>query len=214
MRKAGRSGRHNGLDPRQSASKAALLLIDVINDLDFPNNERMMEDALKAAEYIKSLKQRASEAGIPVIYVNDNFGHWRSDFREVSRIVAEETPQGRKLVDVLSPDDDDYFVLKPRHSGFHNTTLETLLRYLSTERLILTGFSTHVCILMTASDAYMREFELYVPRDCTAAPSPEEWEKALAYMEDVFDVDTRQADRLDLWALSSSRAEERESVAD
>ena len=212
MRKAARSSGPTSLDPSRSASRTALLLIDVINDLDFPDNERMVESALEAAGHIKSLKRRAAESNVPVIYVNDNFGHWRSDFREVSRIVADETPQGRQLVDMLSPEDDDYFVLKPRHSGFHNTTLETLLRYLNTKRLILTGFSAHVCVLMTASDAYMREYEMYVPRNCTAAPSSEERDKALSYMEDVFDVDTRASDRLDLEALSEVRTNESEHV--
>lgn len=180
----------------------ALLLIDVINDLDFPGSERMLPDALEAAERIKDLKRRARDVGMPVIYVNDNFGHWRSDFHEVARIVSGEGKHGKHLVDRLEPEDEDYFVLKPRHSAFYNTTLETLLRYLKTRRLILTGFSAHVCVLMTASDAYIREFDLLVPRDCTAAPTPEENDRALSYMEAVFHVDTRASDKLDLDALS------------
>lgn len=191
------------IGPNLQPGWTALLLIDVINDLDFPDNERMITSALGAADRIVELKHRAREAGMPVIYVNDNFGHWRSDFREVSRIVADKTSQGAQLVELLSPEDDDYFVLKPRHSAFHNTTLETLLMYLKCRQLILTGFSAHVCVLMTASDAYMREYRLFVPRDCTASPSPRQNDLALEYMAAVFDVDTRSSDELDIQAMRS-----------
>ncbi len=188
----------------------ALLLIDVINDLDFHGSEAMLPAVIEAAERIRTLKQRAREAGVPVIYVNDNFGYWRSDFREIARWIKEEGKHGRDLVERLHPDQDDYFVLKPRHSAFYNTTLETLLRHLKTRRLILTGFSGHVCILMSASDAYIREFDLFVPRDCTASPTLEQNERALAYMTEVFNVDTRASEDLDLDCLaegSSSVAE-------
>lgn len=158
----------------------------------------MLSTAVQAAHRIRGLKSRAQEAGMPVIYVNDNFGHWRSDFPELARMIAEEGKHGKDLVELLHPEEDDYFVLKPRHSAFYNTTLETLLRYLQSERLILTGFSGHVCILMSASDAYIREYDLCVPRDCVASPTAEQNERALEYMADVFDVDTRPSTELDL----------------
>jgi len=187
--------------PGENISPTVLLLIDVINDFDFPGSEHMLPAAVAAAERIRMLKREARAHGIPVIYVNDNFGHWRSDFHEITRSVREEGKHGRELVDRLHPDDDDFFVLKPRHSAFYNTTLETLLRHLEARRLILTGFSTHVCVLMSASDAYMRAYELFVPRDCTASPTARQNESALTYMVEVFDVDTRPSEELDLAEL-------------
>src|SRR4051812_4182357 len=97
-------------------SNAALLLIDVINDFDFPEGEQLLELATPAGRNIAALKQRAKAAGIPVIYVNDNFGRWQSDFK---KIVAHSTAidaAGKSFVELLLPDDDDYFVLKPKHS--------------------------------------------------------------------------------------------------
>lgn len=192
-------------NPKKHASPTALLVIDVINDLDFEGAERMLPDALKAADAITALKRRAKAASIPIIYVNDNFGHWRSDFREVANYCTTNGKYGRLLIDRLAPDDDDFFVLKPKHSGFYNTTLETLLRHLGVRRLILTGFSAHVCVLFTAGDAYMRDFELHAPEDCTASPSPEENAVALTYMRRVLKVDTTASAALDLEALVAAQ---------
>ena len=192
------------LDPSSHEATTALLLIDVINDLDFEGSERMLPDALKAADAISALKSRAKASGIPVIYVNDNFGHWRSDFREVAHYCSTNGDYGRQLIERLAPDDDDFFVLKPKHSGFYNTTLETLLRHLGVRRLILTGFSAHVCVLFTAGDAYMRDFALHAPEDCTASPTPEENEAALAYMKRVQKVDLTPSTELDLDALAAT----------
>ena len=203
------NNRHNGTDtaskprdPESHSSEAALLLIDVINDLDFEGADQMLPEAIKAAEAISNLKVRAKEAGIPIIYVNDNFGHWRSDFREVAHYCSTNGDYGSLLIDRLEPADDDYFVLKPKHSGFFNTTLETLLRHLGVHRLIMTGFSAHVCVLFTAGDAYMRDFSLYAPVDCVASPTPEQNEAALNYMENVLKVDVTPSTALDLETLA------------
>lgn len=191
-------------NPNQHSSNAALLLIDVINDLDFEGSEKMLPYALEAADRIAELKARAKQIDLPVIYVNDNFGHWRSDFREVADYCSLEGKPGRKLVERLRPEDDDYFVLKPRHSGFYDTTLGTLLRHLGAQRLILTGFSGHMCVLLTAADAYMREFELYVPEDCTASPEPEHNDIALAYMRMALKIDSTPSTAIDLEKLARS----------
>ena len=166
-------------------SPVALLIIDMINDLEFDDGEKIQAGAEAAAEKIAELKKRCAEHHIAVIYCNDNFGRWRSDFREVVDRVLNDGVRGQKLAELLAPDEDDYFVLKPKHSAFFETTLETLLRYLGTRRLILTGITSDICLLLTASEAYMRDYEIIVPRDCTAAVTVEENEHALEYMERV-----------------------------
>ena len=62
-------------------SETSLLLIDVINDLEFPEADQMIDPALKMAHNILRLKRQARKAGVPVICVNDNFGKWKPDFR-------------------------------------------------------------------------------------------------------------------------------------
>ena len=177
--------------------ETALLLIDVINDLEFPEAEQMLADALVMAKNIRRLKQRARKARVPVIYVNDNFGRWQSDFRKTVEHCSSKRVRGHVLVRILKPAKDDYFVLKPKHSGFFSTTLQTLLRYLDVKRLILTGIAGNFCVLFTANDAYMRDYDLFVPQDCCVSNTPRENEEALALMRKFLKADTRPADEIE-----------------
>jgi nicotinamidase-related amidase len=181
---------------------AALLLIDVINDLEFAGGRELAKTAVPAAKRIAALKRRARRHGVPVIYANDNFGRWRSDFSEVVDHCLHDDVRGRPLAEMLAPEREDYFVLKPKHSAFFSTTLATLLEYLKVERLVLTGFSGDACVLISAVDAYMRDFKLCVPSDCTASQSALENRRALAYMARVLHADTRVSARLDLAGLA------------
>lgn len=176
----------------------ALLLIDVINDLEFEGAEQLVEQAVPMARRIAELKQRARAAGIPAIYVNDNFGRWQSDFRRVVEHCLEDGVRGEEVARLLTPEDDDYFVLKPKHSAFYATTLDTLLQYLGARTLILTGIAGNICILFSANDAYMRDFNLIVPSDCTVSNSEEENRHALEQMKSVLKADITPSAQLDL----------------
>jgi nicotinamidase-related amidase len=179
-------------------SEVALLLIDVINDLDFPEANQLLRYARPMAKKLSRLKQRAKEAGVPVIYVNDNFGRWRSDFRRQVQHCLRDGSRGHEIVSLLQPDEDDYFVLKPKHSGFFSTTLETLLHYLGSRKLILTGIAGNFCVLFTANDAYMRDYDLIIPSDCTVSNTAEENREALALMRKFLKADTRPSTKLRL----------------
>jgi len=179
-------------------SEFALLLIDVINDLDFPEATQLLRFARPMARKILRLKKRAKKAGIPVIYVNDNFGRWQSDFRRQVRHCLRGESRGHEIVQLLQPEEDDYFVLKPKHSGFFSTTLETLLRYLGSQTLILTGVAGNFCVLFTANDAYMRDYRLLVPSDCTASNTGAENRGALSLMRKFLKADTRPSIKIRL----------------
>ncbi len=183
-------------------STVALLLIDTINGLEFPEADQLLRYALPAAEKIAALKARLKSKAVPVIYVNDNFGRWRSDFHaQVEHCLHDGVP-GQPLVELLRPEQDDYFVLKPKHSGFFATTLETLLRYLGVRKVVLTGIATNICVWFTASDAYMRDFELVVPSDCVASNTEAETQHALEQMQRILKADTRPSDQIDAEAFS------------
>ena len=182
-------------------SEVALLLIDVINDLEFPEGPDVLESALRMAEKIAALKKKAKEAGVPAVYVNDNFGRWRSDFKRLIRHCLEDGVRGRPLVERLRPEEEDYFVLKPKHSGFFSTTLEVLLEYLGAKTLVLTGIAGNNCVLFTANDAFMRDFHLVVPSDCVASNSVEENRYALEQMKKVLKADIAPSDRLSFETL-------------
>jgi len=172
--------------------KVALLLIDVINDFDFPEADQLLKYARPMARNLLRLKRRAQKARVPVVYVNDNFGRWKSDFRRTVEHCSQHG-RGLEVVELLRPEENDYFVLKPKHSGFFSTTLETLLRYLETQTLILTGIAGNFCVLFTANDAYMRDFNLFVPLDCTVSNSKKENDSALALMRKFLKADTRSS---------------------
>jgi nicotinamidase-related amidase len=183
-------------------SKTALLLIDVINDFDFPEGDQLLKLALPVGKNIAVLKRRAKAGGIPAIYVNDNFGRWRSDFKKIVAHCREANARGKEFVDLLVPDEEDYFVLKPKHSGFYSTTLDLLLTHLDARNLILTGIAGNNCVLVTANDAYMRDYKVFVPVDCVVSNTEEENDYALKQMETVLKADTTAAAELDLNALN------------
>lgn len=182
-------------------SRVVLILIDFINDLEFETGPKLLRPAVRAARAVAALKAKARERGVPVIYANDNFGRWRSDFRETVRHVLEDGVRGQPLAELLEPGPEDYFVLKTKHSAFYATTLELLLHYLQAKRLILTGLAGDMCVLLSAADAYMRDYEVYVPQDCVASASAANTRKALEYMARVFKAETRASTRLDLKKL-------------
>src|SRR5215218_2202778 len=121
-----------------------LLLIDVINDFAFPRGHQLLRYAVPAAKRIAALKKRLRRRKIPTIYVNDNFGRWKSDFRtQVDRCIQDES-RGAEVARLLIPAEDDYFVLKPKHSVFFATSLEVLLASMGARRLVMTGFATDI----------------------------------------------------------------------
>ena len=74
---------------------------------------------------------------------------------------------------MLAPHKDDFFVVKPRFSGFYGSTLPVLLPELSADRLIITGIAADICVLFTAADAHMRNYQMWVPANAVASENPE-----------------------------------------
>ena len=181
--------------------RVALLIIDMINAFEFEGAHALLPRALAAARATAALKRRARSAGVPAVYVNDNFGRWRSDFRSTLDYVLRDGVAGRTIAELLKPCEDDYFVLKPKHSGFQFTTLDVLLKHLGAQTLILTGVAGNFCVLFTAHDAYMRDYHLIVPSDCIASQTEDEDAYALAHMARVTKADTPRSSEIDFSSL-------------
>ncbi|MBV8033338.1 MAG: cysteine hydrolase, partial [Betaproteobacteria bacterium] len=169
---------------------AALLLIDFINEFEFDGAERLFPRALAAARATNELRRRAKSAGIPAIYCNDNFGKWRSDFRSLLERCLSSGVRGEPIARLLRPEEDDYFVLKPKHSAFHATSLPVLLAHLGARTLVFSGVAGDYCVLFTAQDAYMEGYRVVVPRDCVASEPDEDNEAALKHLEKVCKAET------------------------
>ena len=161
----------------------ALVIIDMINALDFSEGARLLRQAMPAAARIARLKRRLKAAGVPAIYVNDNFTHWLNDFSDLVAICSQDNVLGAPLARALPPADDDYSILKPQHSAFYNTPLEVLLRQLGIDTVILTGTAGDSCVLASAIDARMRGFDVVVPRDCIASITAQRNRNALAVLK-------------------------------
>jgi nicotinamidase-related amidase len=185
----------------ENNSAVALLLIDVINDLDFDRADGLLAAAIPMAKNIAMLKRKAAQLKIPTIYVNDNFGQWKSDFRHTVEHCCAASSRGREISRALRPEVSDYFVLKPKHSGFYATTLDVLLEYLKVDTLIITGVAANICVLFTANDAYMRDYRLCVPGDCVASNTAEETDYSLRQMKNVLKADTRLSTAIELSTL-------------
>jgi nicotinamidase-related amidase len=182
----------------------ALLLIDVINDFEFPRGDELFEAAKPIAPRIAELKRKARRVGIPAVYVNDNFGRWQSRFDQIIEHASNDEVRGAPFVRQLLPESEDYFILKPKHSGFYQTPLELLLKHLGAQRLILTGVSTNSCVLFTAGDAYMHDLDLMVPKDCVAACNCQEHDFAMQQIETMLKADVRPSTELDLETLQTA----------
>jgi nicotinamidase-related amidase len=186
--------------------QTALLILDMITEMDFRGAAPMRQAAEHAAATILKLRGAADKAGLPVIYVNDNFGEWHSErYRLVERALASEG--ARAFVAGLAPRDGDYFIIKPQFSGFYATNLPVLLPKLGVDRLVLTGIAADICVLFTAADAHMRDYELWIPEDAVAAQTPERRRWALEIMKQSMGAEVRPTDRLSLavWSRGKPR---------
>jgi nicotinamidase-related amidase len=184
----------------------ALLLVDVINDLEFPGGDTLLVHAEPMAARLAALKRRMKAGGVPAIYANDNFGRWQSDFASLVRHCTQDHVRGGPIARLLAPEDDDYFVLKPKHSAFFATPLETLLAYLGVKTLVVTGLTTDSCVSFTAADAFLRDYNVIVPEDCVTAIDLEDHREALRWMARVMKVEVCAAPEIDLARVCSARA--------
>jgi nicotinamidase-related amidase len=201
-----RTTRANAGETPVPVAGTALLLIDVVNDLAFDGSGPLVAQAESMAAPLAQLKRRATTAGVPTIYINDNFGQWRSDFRRtVAHCTARSSP-GHRVSRRLRPTAHDYFVLKPKHSGFFDTTLDTLLETLSIRRVILTGIAGNICVLFTANDAYMRDYKIFAPADCIVSNTAADNDHALRQIGVVLKGNVAPSERLRFHASRGSKA--------
>ena len=183
---------------KQKAPGVALILLDVINHFEFEDGDKLLLHALPIAPHVAKLKQRVKKNGIPVIYVNDNIGQWRSEASNLVEYCLRPEAKGRAFVAPLQPEKDDNFVLNPMHSAFYLTPLSLLLFHLGATSLILCGLATNSCILCTAHDAHMRDLDVFVPSDCCAARSIREHRHALEHIEEMANGKVLESSRISL----------------
>ena len=183
---------------------AAILAIDLLNTFDFGGGEALRERVRAMAGPIEALRRQAAAADVPVIFVNDNYGRWHDEPSELIDFVIREG-KGGELAEQLKPGPGDYFVIKPESSGFYATTLPALLPRLGVSRLVLIGVASDICVLFTAADAHMREYDLWVPSDAVGAEHAERGRWALEMMAHSMSAEIRPVGE---WSLADWLANE------
>lgn len=167
----------------QQLENTAVLLVDLINDFNFPGGDKLLQNTEKILPNLIRLKKYAKENDLPVIYVNDHYGLWQADFNKIIEQCTNSLSEN--IIEAIKPDDTDYFLIKPQHSAFFQTPLQSLLTDLGRDRLIIGGIAGDICILFTAKDAYMYQMDLHIPRDCMASEEQETNDYALYLMHSV-----------------------------
>ena len=187
----------------------AMLIVDMIGTMEFASAKTMAEDLARAAEAIARLREQCAAAKVPVIFANDNFGEWHSDAPRLVDRALEQDSQGRAIAKRLRPTPADYFIIKPSYSAFYATNLPVLLPKLGVSRLIVTGTAADMCVLFTAGDARMRDYQLWIPGDAIAAPSPERKGWVLDLAGKNLDAETRATTDYTLaaWLAAADRSE-------
>ena len=171
-------------------ARTVLLLVDFINHFRFAGAGRLAPRAVRAARAAAGLKADLTRRGCTCIYVNDNFGDWRTDFPAlVVQSLARSDASG-EIAALLQPAAGDLSILKPRHSAFYGTPLEFLLEELNASTLVIAGIAVDMCVMATAYDAHMRKFKLRVPADCVAGFTHAQERAALAAMARTMHADT------------------------
>jgi nicotinamidase-related amidase len=185
-------------DENEAPGGVALLIIDMINDLDFPGGPEMLPAVQEAATAILRLRDEATACGVPIVYVNDNYGQWHSERSRIVEHCSREDSAARDMVQRIAPRHDDYFVIKPQFSGFYSTNLPVLLPTLGVNRLVLTGIAADICVLFTAADAHMRQYDLWVPRDTVASVDAKRTDWSLDIMAMSMKADIRSSEEVTL----------------
>lgn len=170
---------------------AALLIIDMINPLDFEGAAPLADAAEGIVKPILNVRAAADAAGLPVVYVNDNHGEWHAEPSQIVDDLVSSERAGSAMAERLRPRRGDYFVTKPQLSGFYATTLAALLPRLGVNKLILVGIAADLCVLLTAADAHMREYALWVPADAIAGENEQRTNWAIGIMQTSFGAETR-----------------------
>lgn len=178
-------------DSARRQGRTALVVIDMINTYTHQDADLLVPSVRAALPAMSTLIQRARQHNVHVIYVNDNFGRWRSHHDEILD-VALQGPHA-DLVHPVRPDDASLFVVKARHSIFYQTPLEYLLTQDGVSHVVLCGQVTEQCVLYSALDAHIRRLSVTVASDAVAHIHPELADAALRMMQRNMDADVRSA---------------------
>jgi nicotinamidase-related amidase len=164
-------------------SNAAVLFIDLINDFQFEGGEKLLTHTEEILPNILRLRQFAEENQLPIIYINDHYRLWQYNQAKIIDYCTNDANE--HIMEKIKPKPNDYFLIKPQHSAFFQTPLQSLLQDLKRTHLIISGIAGDICVLFTAKDAYMYQYSMHVPKNCMASEVKEGNDYALYLLHSV-----------------------------
>ncbi|WP_098742670.1 cysteine hydrolase [Paenibacillus sp. EZ-K15] len=190
-------------------SKAAVIVIDVQNDYCHPEGALSQAgcDVIGVAEMMPQLHRllhSARELNVPVIFIQTlhekatDSAAWTTRSSGRSANVCRWGSWGAEFYEV-SPEEGDIIVNKHRYSAFVNTRLDSVLKTLKIETLIMTGVSTNVCVESTARDGFMLDYHIVLVADACASYSQAAHDMTLQNIEGYFGKVSEVAQIIDIW---------------
>ena len=151
---------------------SALMVIDMQRFFLNPDSPTFTCGGLAIIPNLKRLITAFREAGRPVIFTRHEhhpsgidagiMGWWWEG------MCLEGSPES-EIHQELKPLPGEKVVSKHRYSAFYNTDLDTVLRCLKIEDLVVTGIMTNMCCESTARDACYRDYRVFFPADGTGS---------------------------------------------
>lgn len=151
---------------RKSLSKTAVLVVDMIYDYLATDGAIPCKEAHDIVPNINKLTEFVRASGGHVVFSNTSLQSESDPIARKWGMHAKRGSKGEKVYDEIVVTSDDKISRKTSYNAFFKTPLETDLRKLEIEDLVVVGIHTHVCVLLTACAASDRGFNVIALEDC------------------------------------------------
>lgn len=199
----------NKLQVQLEGKKAAVIVVDVQNDYchvdgAIAKSGSNVDSVKPMMPHLHKLIDTARECSIPVIFLQTNHEKatdsevWLSRFPDGVNPICRTGSWGSDFYEV-SPKSNEIVVKKHRYSGFVHTRLESVLKTLHIETLIMTGVSTNLCVESTARDGFMMDYHIVLIKDACAAFSQAEHDMTLQTVDTYFGMVTDTEEIISFW---------------
>ena len=197
-------------------SKTALVIVDVQNDFCHPDGSagqagQPVGDAMAMIPTLQSLIAAAREHGASVIFVQTihepatDSEVWIGRRKDPDRKNCLKDTWGAEFTDI-APLASEPVVIKHRYSAFVNTRLDSVLRTLKVENILVCGVATNVCVESTARHGFMLDYNVVFVPDCSAAYDREAHDMTLLVHTKHFGTVAKARDIIATWAETHSVA--------
>lgn len=179
-----RTGQRLAFDP----SRAAILVVDMLNEFLEPGGEMVALEGRRIIEPLNRLLAAGRGLGARVVWLCDE--HVNLEDREFQKRVPHCLigTWNAAIIDAMDVQPDELRIPKRRYSGFFGTDLDLRLREWGVLQVVVTGVVTNICVRSTVHDAYFHGYDVFVPEDCVCATSDREQASTL------YDIDTHYGD--------------------